>query len=184
MNDKIKCWYFEEGDKYQIQVKRVNKKNAWEDIKKLVRCDIMEIQSIELDDGFTYGVFMNENGLFEDDIPNKSADKFVLKLPYNWGVNSLCGNYIVAKFKYNDKTGYNDYFDIGNITPKELLKKWNTAMIPHQEAKKKFIEENNVCVIDAEEMWIEKILKNPQEMRERMPPKMFDYYMKKIVSNI
>ena len=48
--------------------------------------------------------------------------------------------------------------------------------------QKKFIEENNVCVIDAEEMWIEKILKNPQEMRERMPPKMFDYYVKKIIS--
>jgi hypothetical protein len=33
-------------------------------------------------------------------------------------------------------------------------------------------------------MWIEKILNNPKEMRDILPPKMFDYYMKKIVSNI
>ena len=133
-------WFFDETDPKNVKVVRPK---PYDDGKyrdlftKMLHCDTLEFRSF----GTTKGNFclvMNDTGLFDDKVPNKTATQVLRKIHLNWGDRPfLCGNYIVFAFTEDAEgddikvdmpnLGFQEFIDLVNETIAASIKRRNNS---------------------------------------------------------
>jgi len=98
---------------------------SWDKFKAILKCEWLETQSCSVSKcKHRYTIFMNEDGLENETVPNPCARELLSQLPI-WFLD-FKGPYLIGRVSFNEKMEENSYHDM-NITPQQLVDVWNAS---------------------------------------------------------